>query len=89
MQLLAARCSTTVLCWTTRWHGWKARVPPACRPAIGHWREALTAEAVLAAGDSNKPISRALDRSRHTVKRHVANILDKLGLDSRDQAAAW
>jgi DNA-binding NarL/FixJ family response regulator len=23
------------------------------------------------------------------VKRHVANILDKLGLDSRGKAAAW
>lgn len=43
----------------------------------------------LAAGDSNKLIARALDISPHTVKRHVANILDKLGLASRGQAAAW
>jgi LuxR family maltose regulon positive regulatory protein len=43
----------------------------------------------LAAGDSNKLIARALDLSPHTVKRHVANILDKLGLNSRGQAAAW
>lgn len=43
----------------------------------------------LAAGDSNKLIARALDISPHTVKRHVANILDKLGLSSRGQAAAW
>ena len=43
----------------------------------------------LAAGDSNKLIARALDLSPHTVKRHVANILDKLGLASRGQAAAW
>jgi LuxR family maltose regulon positive regulatory protein len=26
--------------------------------------------------------------SPHTVKRHVANILDKLGVDTRGQAAA-
>jgi LuxR family transcriptional regulator, maltose regulon positive regulatory protein len=43
----------------------------------------------LAAGDSNKLIARAFDLSPHTVKRHVANILDKLDLRSRGQAAAW
>ena len=43
----------------------------------------------LAAGDSNKLIARAFDISPHTVKRHVANILDKLDLDSRNQAGAW
>jgi len=43
----------------------------------------------IAAGDSNKVIARALDISPHTVKRHVANILDKLGLASRGQAGAW
>jgi LuxR family maltose regulon positive regulatory protein len=45
--------------------------------------------ALIAAGDSNKVIARALDISPHTVKRHVANILDKLGLASRGQASAW
>ena len=43
----------------------------------------------IAAGDSNKLIARVLDISPHTVKRHVGNILDKLGLASRGQAAAW
>ena len=43
----------------------------------------------IAAGDSNKVIARVLDISPHTVKRHVGNILDKLGLASRGQAAAW
>jgi LuxR family maltose regulon positive regulatory protein len=42
----------------------------------------------LAAGDSNKLIARAFDLSPHTVKRHVANILDKLGVATRGQAAA-
>lgn len=42
----------------------------------------------IAAGDSNKLIARQLGLSPHTVKRHVANILDKLGLTSRGQAAA-
>ena len=44
--------------------------------------------ALIARGDSNKLIARAFDLSPHTVKRHVANILDKLGVDTRGQAAA-
>jgi LuxR family maltose regulon positive regulatory protein len=44
---------------------------------------------LIAAGDSNKIIARGFDLSPHTVKRHVANILDKLGVESRGQAAAW
>ena len=46
------------------------------RPGVG----------VLVLGATNL---RALDLSPHTVKRHVANILDKLVLQSRGQAAAW
>jgi LuxR family transcriptional regulator, maltose regulon positive regulatory protein len=44
---------------------------------------------MIAAGEGNKHIARALDLSLHTVKRHVANILDKLDVASRGQAAAW
>jgi LuxR family maltose regulon positive regulatory protein len=43
----------------------------------------------IAAGDSNKVIARTFDLSPNTVKRHVSNILDKLALSSRGQAAAW
>jgi len=43
----------------------------------------------IAAGDSNKLIARALQLSLFTVKRHVANIFDKLALNSRTQAAVW
>lgn len=43
----------------------------------------------IAAGRSNKLIARELDLSPHTVKRHVARILDRLDLSSRGQAAAW
>jgi len=45
--------------------------------------------ALIARGDSNKLIARTLNLSPHTVKRHVAHILEKLGLSSRGQAAAW
>ncbi|MFG6462044.1 LuxR C-terminal-related transcriptional regulator [Roseateles sp. DXS20W] len=43
----------------------------------------------LAAGDSNKQIAREFDISPFTIKRHVGNILNKLGVQSRGQAAAW
>ncbi|WP_076997638.1 LuxR C-terminal-related transcriptional regulator [Variovorax sp. KK3] len=45
--------------------------------------------ALLAAGQSNKLIARHLDLSPHTVKRHVARILDRLDVSSRLEAAAW
>ena len=41
----------------------------------------------VAAGASNKHIARDLSLSLHTVKRHIANILDKLDCASRGQAA--
>jgi LuxR family maltose regulon positive regulatory protein len=43
--------------------------------------------AEVAGGASNKHIARELSLSLHTVKRHIANILDKLDCDSRGQAA--
>ncbi len=61
---------------------------PGAPPSLLSEREAEVL-ARLAAGDSNKLIARAFDLSPHTVKRHVANILDKLDLRSRGQAAAW
>jgi LuxR family maltose regulon positive regulatory protein len=62
--------------------------PPAPTAAVLSSREQEVL-ARIAAGDSNKLIARAFDLSPHTVKRHVANILDKLALSSRGQAAAW
>lgn len=60
-------------------------VPPD-DPLSAREREVM---ALLAEGQSNKLIARALGLSLHTVKRHVANILTKLALDSRTQAAAY
>ena len=68
--------------------GTGALAAPAASPAALSPRE-LEVLRHIAAGDSNKLIARAFDLSPHTVKRHVANILDKLVLQSRGQAAAW
>jgi DNA-binding CsgD family transcriptional regulator len=43
---------------------------------------------LLAAGASNKLIARRLGLSFHTVKAHVAAVLDKLGAASRADAVA-
>ncbi len=72
----------------------RAPAAPQTSDAAAIRGQPLTAREVeilerLAAGDSNKLIARAFDLSPHTVKRHVANILDKLDLRSRGQAAAW
>jgi LuxR family maltose regulon positive regulatory protein len=45
--------------------------------------------ALIADGRSNKLIARELGLSPHTVKRHVANLLDKLAVDTRGRASAW
>jgi LuxR family maltose regulon positive regulatory protein len=44
---------------------------------------------LVAQGQSNKVIARALGLSPHTVKRHMARILDKTGQSSRGQVADW
>ncbi|MBL8276824.1 MAG: hypothetical protein JNL93_09010 [Pelomonas sp.] len=70
-----------------------AEAPPDVSDEVGGLLASLTERerevlALMADGLSNKLIARQLDLSLHTVKRHVANILTKLALDSRTQAAA-
>lgn len=50
----------------------------------GREREVL---ALLAEGRSNPEIAEALSISVHTANNHVRNILDKLGVNNRVQAA--
>jgi DNA-binding NarL/FixJ family response regulator len=44
---------------------------------------------LLGAGSSNKEIAAQLSISERTARTHVSNILGKLGLSSRTQAALW
>ena len=43
----------------------------------------------LVAGDTNKKIAEALEISYETVKEHVQNLLKKIGVTDRTQAAVW
>jgi len=68
--------------------------PSLAAPRGSPVRDPLTAReaevlSLIARGMSNKLIARALGLSPHTVKRHVAHVLDKLDLPTRSQAAAW
>jgi DNA-binding NarL/FixJ family response regulator len=60
--------------------------PHAAAPVTPREREVLR---LLADGLTNRQIAGRLVVSEHTVHRHVANILRKLGLPSRTAAAAW
>ncbi|MBV9093087.1 MAG: hypothetical protein JO132_04295 [Streptosporangiaceae bacterium] len=61
---------------------------PATPPRLLTPREHQIA-ALVAAGRSNKAIAEELCISPATAARHVANILTKLGFNSRAQIAAW
>jgi DNA-binding NarL/FixJ family response regulator len=62
---------------------------PARRQAGGLTRREAEILGLVAAGLSNKQIAARLTLSEHTVHRHVANVLLKLGVSSRAAAAAY
>lgn len=63
-----------------------ATLEPDRESLTGRERQVL---ALVANGASNKTIGTALSISERTVRTHVSNILMKLDLDSRTQAALW
>jgi LuxR family maltose regulon positive regulatory protein len=71
------------------WRQWTEIDIPQSAPARGPLAKLSDREvevlSEVASGASNKHIARKLSLSLHTVKRHIANILDKLECDSRGQ----
>lgn len=65
-----------------------ARTEPASTPGGLTAREVDVLK-LIAAGDSNKVISRKLSISVATVERHIANLHGKIGIRGRAQATAW
>jgi DNA-binding NarL/FixJ family response regulator len=61
--------------------------PPS--PAAGLTSRELEVLRLIAEGMSNKEIARALGTSDRTVKSHVSNVLSKLGVLDRTQAALF
>ncbi|MGI8552939.1 MAG: response regulator [Dehalococcoidia bacterium] len=64
----------------------EVREPESPEPLTERETEVLR---LLARGQANKEIGRALQIGERTVKTHVSNILTKLGVQSRTQAALF
>jgi DNA-binding NarL/FixJ family response regulator len=58
-------------------------------PTVDLTSRELEVLSLIGAGESNKGIAAALGISERTARSHVSNILAKLGLTSRTQAALW
>ena len=65
------------------------KVTPPADPQINLTRREYQVLRHLALGLSNREIGQSLDISVETVKEHVQNILRKLKLTDRTQAAVW
>jgi DNA-binding NarL/FixJ family response regulator len=61
--------------------------PPAKR--FNLTRREMEIVTAVAAGESNKSIARKLSLSEDTVKHHVSNVFDKLGVFSRLELAVF
>jgi DNA-binding NarL/FixJ family response regulator len=65
------------------------RATPRDEPAAELTTRELEVLRLLGAGKANKEIAAELSISERTARTHVSNILGKLGLTSRTQAALW
>jgi len=65
------------------------RAPPRDDPAVELTTRELDVLRLVGAGKANKEIASELQISERTARTHVSNILGKLELSSRTQAALW
>ena len=65
---------------------WREEVQGPWESLTEREREVLI---LIAAGQSNQQIAEALTISENTVETHVGNLLSKLALASRTEAAVW
>lgn len=67
--------------------------PPAPTKSVNDWKGVTPREQevlqLIAAGASNREISQRLHIAEKTVKNHVSNILNRVGLRDRTQLAIW
>lgn len=78
--------------WLQQTNGWQGASNPAPDSGAQDLLNRLSARermilVCIGRGESNKGIARELSISEHTVRSHVTNILTKLGMASRVQAA--
>ena len=66
----------------------RATKPPVARHITAVQREHQVAE-LVARGLSNKEIAQELVISQRTAEGHVAKVMEKLGVHSREQVAGW
>ena len=69
-----------------RAHSWRKEVGGRWESLTKREREVL---GLIVRGQSNKQITEVLSISECTVRTHIGNILNKLGVDSRAEAIAW
>lgn len=67
---------------------WAAR-PPQAEPASDLTEREVAVVRLLARGWDNRRIGRELAISERTVRFHLRNIYDKIGADTRAEAAVW
>ncbi len=65
------------------------RAPPRGDAAVKLTEREMGVLRLVAVGKANKEIASELEISERTARTHVSNILGKLGLSSRTQAALW
>jgi ATP/maltotriose-dependent transcriptional regulator MalT len=62
---------------------------PYQEPAVSLTEREIEILGLISNGFSNVEVGRVLAISPHTVKSHVINIFEKLGVKDRTQAAVW